>query len=209
MPIEQPAGSHDVGQWQTLHNRHTGETLRMRRVVRDGVLCLELKGTLPARCDGPPLHIHTVEDERGIVASGTLSAEVDGRVLRVAHGDSVVFPKGSAHRWWNGSDEPLAFDGWAVPAVDLDVYLGAVFEVLNSGPVNRPPVFYMAHLAWRHRKTQVALFAPRWVQAVLVPLLVLTGTLLGKYRGTEWPGCPARFAPAPTVHGAAPGLMSA
>jgi len=90
MPIEQPAGSHDVGQWQTLHNRHTGETLRMRRVVRDGVLCLELKGTLPARCDGPPLHIHTVEDERGIVASGTLSAEVDGRVLRVAHGDSVL-----------------------------------------------------------------------------------------------------------------------
>ena len=104
---------------------------------------------------------------------------------------------GSAHRWWNGGDETLVFEGVAKPVVDLDVYLAAVFEVINSGPKNRPPLFYMAHLAWRHRKTTAVLLAPRWVQAIVVPVIVLVGTVLGRYRGTEWPGCPARCTAAP------------
>ena len=88
-------------------------------------------------------------------------------------------------------------EGTATPVVDLDVYLQATFDVVNSGPANRPPLFYMAHLAWRHRKTQAVLFAPRWLQAVLVPAVVVLGTILGRYRGTAWPGCPDRCAPAP------------
>jgi len=41
------------------------------------------------------------------------------------------------------------------------------------------------------------LFAPRWVQTFLLPVVVLLGTVLGRYRGTEWPGCPARCTEAP------------
>ena len=59
------------------------------------------------------------------------------------------------------------------------------------------PTLYMAHLLWRHRKTQTVLIAPRWSQAVLFPTIVLVGTLLGRYRGTDWPGCPDRFPAAP------------
>src|SRR5215472_3469085 len=66
-------------EWRTLTNRHTGERLQIRRVVRDGSMCLELKGTLPPRQDGPPLHIHYYEYEEGTVVAGTLGAEVDGR----------------------------------------------------------------------------------------------------------------------------------
>ena len=55
----------------------------------------------------------------------------------------------------------------------------------------------MAHLLWRHRKTQTVLIAPQWIQAVLFPTIVLVGTLLGRYRGTDWPGCPDRFPAAP------------
>jgi hypothetical protein len=47
------------------------------------VLCLELKGSLPPRQDGPPLHVHYREHEEGTVVAGTLSAEVDGRQLQV------------------------------------------------------------------------------------------------------------------------------
>jgi hypothetical protein len=61
----------------------------------------------------------------------------------------------------------------------------------------------MAHLAWRHRKTQAVLFAPLWLQAVVVPAIVFVGTLLGRYRGTDWPGCPDRYAAAPLVEAAA------
>jgi len=185
--------------WRTLNNRHTGECLQLRRIVRDGTMCLELRGTLPPRQDGPPLHVHYYEHEEGTVVAGTLSAEVDGRQRQVEAGGTAVLPAGSAHRWWNAGDETLVLEGLAKPVVDLDVYFAAAFEVLNSGPANRPPLFYIAHLAWRHRKTQAVLFAPRWVQAIVVPLIVLVGTILGRYRGTEWPGCPVRCAPAPVA----------
>jgi mannose-6-phosphate isomerase-like protein (cupin superfamily) len=197
MATAQALETFDSQTGRTLHNRHTGERLHLRRVVRDGVVCLELKGSLPPRQDGPPLHVHYREYEEGTVVAGTLSAEVGGRILHVGPGGAAPLPIGVPHRWWNAGDEPLVFDGIAKPVVDLDVYLGAVFEVLNSGPANRPPVFYMAHLAWRHRKTQAVLFAPRWLQAIVVPVIVLVGMVLGRYRGTRWPGCPARCTPAP------------
>jgi mannose-6-phosphate isomerase-like protein (cupin superfamily) len=196
--VQAPQADHSPG-WRTLVNRHNGERLQLRRIVRDGAMCLEMKGMLPPRQDGPPLHVHYYENEEGTIVAGTLSAEVDGRQLQVEAGGTALLPIGSAHRWWNVGDETLVFEGMARPVVDLDMYLEAAFEVLNSGPANRPPLFYMAHLAWRHRKTQAVLFAPRWAQAIVAPLIVLVGTILGRYRGTEWPGCPARCAPAPVA----------
>lgn len=182
-----------------LHNRHTGERLELRRVARDGQVWLELKGTLPPRRQGPPLHVHYQETEEGQVMAGTLSAMVDGRRIRVAAGEMARFPVGSVHRWWNDGDDTLVFEGFAKPVVDLDLYLQAVFEVLNSGSAERPPLFYMAHVAWRHRRTQAIRLAPQWVQAVLLPAIVLVGTALGLYRGTNWPGCPDRCTEAPLV----------
>jgi mannose-6-phosphate isomerase-like protein (cupin superfamily) len=193
MTIDTPQG------WLTVINRHTSERLQMRRVLRDGVMCLELTGTLPPNSDGPPLHIHVKEHEEGTVVAGTLAAVVDGVQVRVEQGGPVRLPMGSAHRWWNGGTGMLQFDGYARPVVDLDVFLSAIFDVLNSGPARRPPVFYMAHLLWRHRKTQMMLIAPRWIQAVLFPTIVLVGTLLGRYKGTDWPGCPERCQAAPLI----------
>jgi mannose-6-phosphate isomerase-like protein (cupin superfamily) len=182
--------------WLTLINRHTSERLLLRRILREGEMCLEVKGTLPPNQDGPPLHIHFTEDEEGTVIAGTLAAEVDGVQVRIEQGGLVRLPRGSAHRWWNGGTETLRLEGFVRPAVDLDRFLSAIFDVLNSGPARRPPVFYMAHLLWRHRQTQTVLIAPRWIQAVLFPTIVLVGTLLGRYRGTDWPGCPDRFPAA-------------
>ena len=182
----------------TLELSHTGERLTLRRIKTDnGVEELRLTGSLPAHGQGPPLHIHFEEDERMEVVSGTLSALVDGNPLVIKAGGFGHFPKGSAHRWWNDGDEELVLSGVVTPAVDLDRYLQAMFEVLNAGPPNRPPIFYMAHVIYRHRKTQLALVVPRAVQRILFPIVVLLGTVLGKYRGTAWPGCPGRCPGAP------------
>ena len=74
-----------------LHNRHTGERLELRRVSRDGQIWLALKGTLPPRREGPPLHVHYKETEEGRVMAGTRSAVVDGRRVRVASGEMLGF----------------------------------------------------------------------------------------------------------------------
>ena len=103
-----------------MENRHSGERLELRRLSGDGELWLELKGFLPPHQEGPPLHIHYLEDEEGTVMAGTLSAVVDGRRIDAGPGESASFPRGSAHRWWNEGDEPLEFVGTARPVVDLD-----------------------------------------------------------------------------------------
>ena len=180
-----------------LENRHNGERLVLRRVKKGDDVWLELKGTLPPHNEGPPLHIHFEEHEEGVVTSGTLAAVLDGRRLTVGTGEPVVLPRGSVHRWWNDGDETLQFDGHARPVVDLDRFLQATFEVLNAGPKGRPPIFYMAHLALRHRHTQGLAAIPRPVQAVLFRVVVALGTVLGRYRGNDWPGCPSRCLGAP------------
>jgi len=175
-----------------LTNRHTGEVLEIRRETRNGEIVFGLRGTLPPRRQGPPLHIHHLEDEEGWITAGTLSAEVDGQRLTFRPGEAVRLPRGVPHRWWNEGDELLAFEGYTRPAGDFDRYLQAVFEVMNAGPPNRPPLFYLAHLALRHRRTQTVLVLPPVIQGLLFRAVVFVGTLSGRYRGTQWPGCPAR-----------------
>ena len=181
----------------TIKLRHTGERLELRRILsRDGIEEIQLDGSLPPQRQGPPLHVHFAEDEHGEVLSGTLSAVVDGRELRVSAGESARFPRGSAHRWWNDGDTELVFRGIVTPAVDLDRFLQALFEVINAAPAGRPSLFYLAHVLHRHRRTQLALVMPRMLQRVMLPLVVIIGTMLGRYRGTAWPGCPTRCAGA-------------
>ncbi len=183
-----------------LELRHTGERLVLHRARNSrGIEELHLSGTLPAHGEGPPLHIHAFEDEHGQVISGTLSASLDGKTMTIGPGGSARFPKGSAHRWWNAGDDELVFRGIATPAVDLDRFLHALFEVLNAGDAGWPPFFYLAHVLCRHRKTQTTLVMPRIVQSVMLPIAVLIGTVVGKYRGSAWPGCPERCVGAPST----------
>lgn len=182
-----------------LVNRHTGEVLDLLRIQRPDGLILDLRGTLPPRREGPPRHVHFLEDEHGRVTAGTLSVERGGERLEAGVGESVDLPRGIAHRWWNQADELLAFEGHVAPLVDLDRYLQAMFEVLNAGPEGRPPLLYVAHVSLRHRQSQAVLLLPAFLQPVVFRLAVLVGTFLGRYRGTGWPGCPARCTGAPTV----------
>ena len=180
-----------------LENRHTGEVLELRRKRQAGKVVLELRGTLPPHRGGPPLHIHHLEDEEGSVTAGTLCAEVGAQRIEAGPGQPVHLPRGIAHRWWNGGDDPLAFEGQVRPVVDLDRDLQAIFEVMNAGGPNQPPLFYLAHVALRHRRTQTVLVMPPSIQALVFRGALVLGTLLGRYRGTNWPGCPARCTGAP------------
>ena len=184
-----------------LHNRHTGEILHLRRVREtSGQTILTIDGSLPPGADGPPLHIHFEICEEGVVQSGTLGAIVGTRTVEIPAGGSAVFAAGVPHRWWNAGNDLLEFSGHAIPAGDLDRYLQAVFAVLNAGASGRPSLFYLSHVAWRHRRTQQLAVPHRWIQKVIFPLVLLVGHILGKYRGTDWPGSPQTCAGAPVLN---------
>src|SRR5262249_54856120 len=162
-----------------------------------GQTILEIDGTLPAGAQGPPPHIHFKVREEIVVKAGTLGASVGRETLTLAAGESGVFPAGVVHRGGNAGGDPLGPSGRVVAAGDLDRFLQAVFAVLNSSPSGRPPIFYIAHVLWRHRDTHLMMTPPRVIQRTVFPLIVLIGTILGKYRGTNWPGSPESCPGAP------------
>jgi mannose-6-phosphate isomerase-like protein (cupin superfamily) len=157
-----------VDNFLQLELRHTGEILRMRR-VRDseGQTILALDGSLPPRAHGPPLHIHFHQREEGIVKAGTPGAQVGTEKIIVPTGGTAVLPAGVVHKWWNAGDDLLELSGRAIPAGDLDRYLEAIFAVLNASPSGRPSIFYIAHVAWRHRNTQALAMPPQAIQRVI------------------------------------------
>jgi quercetin dioxygenase-like cupin family protein len=189
-----------VGAFLHLENRHTGEILRLRR-MRDaeGQAVLLIEGSLPPRSSGPPVHVHLREREEGVVKAGTLGARVGNEKVILPAGETVVFPASVVHTWWNAGDDLLELSGRAVPAVDLDRYLQAIFAVLNASPSGRPSIFYAAHVLWRHRHTQLVVSPARIVQQIAFPLVLFVGRVLGKYRGTNWPGSPESCTGAPDV----------
>ena len=183
-----------------LENRHTGEILRMRRVHdAQGQIVLTLDGSLPPRASGPPLHVHFHEHEEGLVKAGTLGAQVGTEKIIVPAGGTAVLPAGLPNRWWNSGDDLLEFSGQVVPAVDLDRYLQAVFAVLNASSNGRPSIFHFAHVLWRHRDTQLLSVPHPAIQRIVLPVLLFIGRILGKYRGSSWPGSPDSRAGAPLV----------
>jgi quercetin dioxygenase-like cupin family protein len=190
-----------VSEYTTIQNKHTGETLKMQRVREaSGLVYLTLEGSLPSGAKGPPLHKHVAEVEEGTVAAGTLGATVNGKKVVIPAGGSAAFPNGVVHAWWNEGEDTLLFNGRATPVVDLDKFLQALFAVINSGPKGKPPpMFYLAHVLWRHRRTQVITVPPVPVQRIVFPAVLLVGHLLGKYRGQTWPGAPSSCPGAPEV----------
>lgn len=183
-----------------LQNRHTGEILQMRR-VRDaqGQVILLVDGSLPPNASGPPLHVHIREHEEVLVKAGTAGVLVGREKTIAPAGGTAIFPAGVPHRWWNAGDDLLELSGRVVPAVDLDRYLQAVFAVLNASSTGRPSIFHMAHVLWRHRDTQSFSIPPRAVQRIVFPVILLIGRILGKYRGSNWPGSPESCPGAPLV----------
>ena len=184
-----------------LENRHTGEILRMRR-VRDaeGQVILTLDGSLPPRASGPPVHVHFHEREEGSVKAGTLGARLGNEKIVVPAGGTAVFPAGVVHAWWNAGEDLLEFSGRAIPAVDLDRYLQGVFAVINASASGKPSIFHIAHVLWRHRRTQAVIMPPPAIQRIVFPVVLLVGRILGKYRGDSWPGSPESCTGAPEVN---------
>lgn len=177
----------------------------MRRVRdADGQTVLAIDGSLPPRASGPPSHVHSHTREEGIVTAGSLGARLGKQTILVPVGGTTVFPAGVAHTWWNAGDDLLELSGRAIPAGDLDRFLQAMFAVLNASASGRPSIFYLAHVLWRHRHSQVLALPPPIIQRIVFPLVLLVGRILGKYRGSSWPGAPASCTGAPEVGSASP-----
>jgi quercetin dioxygenase-like cupin family protein len=131
---------------------------------------------------GPPMHIHFLEAEGFTVTSGTLGYQIQGQEPRFAKpGESVVFPAGTAHRWFNPGPSEVRFTGWAKPPNHHEYILASIFGSMKRNDGKRPSLFDMAFLMTRYRSEMGNLMIPTFVQRAVFPLIVLIGNLTRRY----------------------------
>jgi quercetin dioxygenase-like cupin family protein len=135
-PGETRAGASD-GPWSTrVTGRDTG-----------GLIAIG-QADMPPMSSGPPLHVHTNEDEAGLVVEGVLTVQLGDQRLEVAAGGLVWLARGVPHTFANLTSDPVKVIGLIAPAglegmfEDTNAYLQSL-----TGP---PDPKHIAEIAERY-----------------------------------------------------------
>jgi quercetin dioxygenase-like cupin family protein len=131
---------------------------------------------------GPPMHVHTYQEEALTIQQGRLGYQRSGAPPQYAEpGETVVFEPGEAHRFWNAGEEDLLGTGYIRPADNAEYFLTAIFESQRESGGSRQDPFEVAFLMRRYRSEFYMSEIPAVVQRFVFPVLVTVGRVLGKY----------------------------
>lgn len=138
---------------------------------------------------GPPMHVHHLQEESLTVEQGTMGWQRKGHEeQRAGRGETVTFAPGELHRFWNAGDDELICSGLIRPPDNIEYFLTKLFESTRENGGKRPRPFDAAYLVQRYRSEFGIAEIPVPVQRILFPIVVGVGSLLGLQR---------RFAGAP------------
>jgi quercetin dioxygenase-like cupin family protein len=132
---------------------------------------------------GPVMHTHWLQDECLTVVKGRLGYEIAGQPKRyVNEGETVLFKRGEAHRFWNDGEQILHCKGWIKPANTIVFYLSSVFAAQNKSGKGQPEMFDGAYLLTKYSSEYDLPEIPRFVKKIVIPATYYVGRLLGKYK---------------------------
>lgn len=135
---------------------------------------------------GPVMHTHFMQDEALTVLKGKIGYQVLGEDSQYANaGETVVFKRGTPHRFWNAGDEILNCKGWIKPANTIVFFLSAIYAAQNKSGKAQPETFDAAYLMTRYAKEYDLPEIPIFVKKTVFPLTYTIGKLLGKYKKFE------------------------
>jgi quercetin dioxygenase-like cupin family protein len=132
---------------------------------------------------GPIMHTHWLQDEGFTVLKGRIGYQVAGGPEQFAtEGESVVFKRGTPHRFWNAGNETLNCKCWIKPANTIVFFLTSIFEAQKKSGTGKPEMFDAAYLLTRYSSEYDLHELPPFVKKVVMPVTYYTGKLLGKYK---------------------------
>ena len=132
---------------------------------------------------GPIMHTHWLQDEALTVVKGKLGYEIQGQPFKYAEeGETVIFKRGTPHRFWNNGSEVLHCKGWVKPANTLVFYLSSIYAAQNKSGTGQPETFDGAYLLTRYKSEYDLPLLPAFVKKVVLPATVMVGKLMGKYK---------------------------
>ena len=131
---------------------------------------------------GPPMHVHYLQEEAVRVVRGRVGyQELGGEPKFAGPGDSVTWPAGTAHKWWNAGTDEAQMVGWCTPAGNIEFFLSTLFASTKENGGKRPGLFDAAFLVTRYRAEFGLLDLPAFITAAVIPIVYRLGLVLGKY----------------------------
>ena len=166
-----------------IENPLTGETFIVTKSAAetngeflDGVL------VFGPRAAGPMPHVHPIIEERVKVVAGTLKVRIDGEERTLQEGDEAIIKPGSAHAFWNDSDEEIRFEAQGSPALALETFIETVFGLARDGKTNKkgmPNPLQAAVLIQEYSDEMQLAGVPVFAQRLLATLVAPIGRLFG------------------------------
>lgn len=160
-----------------------GETLIFKELVQepDGDKLLVENYDAP-NC-GPPMHTHFLQDESLTVVDGQIGYQIKGGQPQYAGvGETVMFTRGTPHKFWNAGEDILHCTGYVKPANTLVFFLSSIYAAQNKSGTAQPEKFDGAYLLTRYASEYDMAEIPAFVKKVILPITYIIGQLLGKYK---------------------------
>lgn len=91
---------------------------------------------LAAETDGPPIHLHPIQEEEFYIRQGELMVYKKDRWLTLKAGDSIIIPAKTPHTYKNVSKQPVLFDFHLSPRVRFKEMMEAMDAYVKQGKIN-------------------------------------------------------------------------
>ena len=132
---------------------------------------------------GPVMHNHLLQDESLTVLKGKIGYQVLGEEEKFAgEGETILFKRGTPHRFWNAGNDILHCNAWIKPANSIVYFLTAIYDAQNKSGKAQPDQFDAAFLLTRYAGEYELVGIPPFVKKVILPITYRIGSMLGKYK---------------------------
>ncbi len=132
---------------------------------------------------GPAMHTHFMQEEELTVISGKMGYQVFGQKPQFAGaGETILFKRGTPHKFWAEGQETLHCKGWIQPANTIVFFLSAVYAAQNKSGKGEPEPFDGAYLLINYASEYDMPEIPSFVKKAIFPITYKLGRLLGKYK---------------------------
>ncbi|MBK7475099.1 MAG: cupin domain-containing protein [Haliscomenobacter sp.] len=163
-----------------------GEKINFRKIISEPA---GGKVLLYASCEpgcGPAMHVHFKQDESLTVVKGRMGFLILGEEPKEAGvGETVLFKRGTPHKFWSAGTEPLECEGWIQPVNSVIYYLSKLYAAQNKSGKGQPEAFDSAYLLLRYKSEYDLPEIPAFVKSVILPITYAIGRLTGKYKHFE------------------------
>jgi mannose-6-phosphate isomerase-like protein (cupin superfamily) len=114
-----------------------GMTIKLRSEHTGGGFAV-VEAIMPPRTQGPPLHMHTREDETFYILEGALKLRCGDQTVTAEAGSTVFMPRGVPHTFCNPFEEPVKALGIITPG-GFEAFFEEQLALLQSVPEGGHP----------------------------------------------------------------------